>query len=452
MEKLLMGRLLTRHEVSRQLEGNQEENKTETIRNRLKRIEGIIEQNGAYLCQRCGCTHDFAYIPHTERRYCLNCLNLGRVAQGEYLYYLEGHVEWTPPQEILTWHGTLSAEQSRASAELLTSLGDERPHLVYAVTGAGKTEMIFAVIAHVLQSGGRVCIASPRVDVCLELFPRLQAAFAQVEVQLLYGGQSERYNWTPLVVATTHQLWRFAQAFDLVIVDEVDAFPYVNDESLHFGVRRALCNEGGKLIFLTATPDKRLFLDMKTQKVTTTILPARYHGFALPEPQFVWLGNWRTALSKQQRSSRFFKVLADFLAGEGVKLIFMPDIRLAEELYALLASWWPQYRLACVHSQDEKRKEKVERLRVGELDGLISTTILERGVTFTNCQVCVIGAEDATYTESTLVQISGRVGRKADFPTGRLWYGHYGISRAMKEARQQIQQMNQRARERGLTQ
>lgn len=451
MEKLFCGRLLTNHEVQRQLEAVESEQKEEYW-NQLARIEGVIEEGDHYRCQRCGNTESFACIPHTTRHYCLNCLNLGRIVQGEYLYYSDNIVKWEPPGDVLTWQGTLSPEQTRASQELLNSLEDRRPHLVYAVTGAGKTEMIFAVIAHVLQQGGRVCVASPRVDVCLELFPRLQAAFAQVDIQLLYGGQSENYRWTPLVVATTHQLWRFANAFDLMIVDEVDAFPYVNDESLHFAVRRALRCEGGNLIFLTATPDKRLFLEMSTQQVTTTILPARYHGFALPEPQFVWLDDWRSALKHKKRSARLFKVLADFLAGEGVKLIFMPDIQLAEELHSLLANWWPQYSLECVHSQDSERKEKVHRLRNGELDGLVTTTILERGVTFTNCQVCVIGAEDITYTEAALVQISGRVGRKAEFPTGKLWYGHYGISRAMKKARTQIRDMNQLARERGLIQ
>ena len=56
--------------------------------------------------------------------------------------------------------------------------------LVWAVTGAGKTEMLFAVLHQTLQEGGRIALASPRVDVCLELFPRIQAVFLMK--QLLY--------------------------------------------------------------------------------------------------------------------------------------------------------------------------------------------------------------------------------------------------------------------------
>ena len=50
----------------------------------------------------------------------------------------------------------------------------QEPTLVHAVTGAGKTEMIYQVVAKVINRGGAVCLASPRIDVCLELYKRLQ--------------------------------------------------------------------------------------------------------------------------------------------------------------------------------------------------------------------------------------------------------------------------------------
>ena len=91
-----------------------------------------------------------------------------------------------------------------------------------------------------------------------------------------------------------------------------------------------------------------------------------------------------------------------------------------------------------------------EAFRKLEYDGLIVTTILERGVTFTHCHVCIVGSESPMYSRAALVQMSGRVGRRADFPTGELIYAHNGINKKMKEARQEIQQMNQLALERGL--
>lgn len=71
-----------------------------------------------------------------------------------------------------------------------------------------------------------------------------------------------------------------------------------------------------------------------------------------------------------------------------------------------------------VHAEDSQRKEKVMKFREGQLVILVTTTILERGVTVPNIDVAVLGAEETIFTESALVQISGRVGRSAQFPTG----------------------------------
>ena len=66
-------------------------------------------------------------------------------------------------------------------------------------------------VAKVINRGGAVCLASPRIDVCLELYKRLQDDFA-CEIALLHG-ESEPYFRTPLVVATTHQLLKFLSSF-----------------------------------------------------------------------------------------------------------------------------------------------------------------------------------------------------------------------------------------------
>ena len=89
-------------------------------------------------------------------------------------------------------------------------------------------------------------------------------------------------------------------------------------------------------------------------------------------------------------------------------------------------------------------------LRQGELDLLVTTTILERGVTLPHCQVCILGADDELYTRASLMQMSGRVGRSADQPTGALWWLYQGQSLAMRQAIQQLGALNQTAQARGL--
>ena len=150
-----------------------------------------------------------------------------------------------PRQDVLKWSGQLTPFQEQVSMGLLQAVDKEEPSLVHAVTGAGKTEMIYQVVAKVINRGGAVCLASPRIDVCLELYKRLQSDFT-CKISLLHG-ESEPYFRTPLVVATTHQLLKFYQAFDLLIVDEVDAFPYVDNPILYHAVNNCVKESGLKI-------------------------------------------------------------------------------------------------------------------------------------------------------------------------------------------------------------
>lgn len=461
IENFLRGRLLSCQEIKKNYPDFEQE-LNNVLLEKLEISPGLTIENQNVYCNRCANSRqkDFAQIPRhlhgglkisSQKYYCLKCLNMGRITQDETLYFLPDELPALTKERHsqLSWQGTLSDEQARAAGEAIESLEDStKPHMIHAVTGAGKTEMTFLVIDTVLRKGGRVAFASPRIDVCLELAPRLRAAFAAVPLTLLYGGSEEKYSYTPIIVATTHQLLRFKQAFDLLIVDEVDAFPYVSDESLHYAVKRAV-KDKGKLIYLTATPDNQLIKAVSDKKMTQTILPARYHRFALPEPQFLWIADWREAILKRNKKSRLFKLLNKFLLEEGIKLVFMPNIKLAEYLFEWYTEEYPKVSLACVHAKDPKRKEKVQSVRNGQLEALITTTILERGVTFTNCHVLIIGAEDRQFSKSALVQMSGRVGRKSDYPTGRLIFGHYGISKSMRQARKEIISMNQLARQTG---
>ncbi|MFL6561410.1 MAG: helicase-related protein, partial [Bacillus sp. (in: firmicutes)] len=95
-------------------------------------------------------------------------------------------------------------------------------------------------------------------------------------------------------------------------------------------------------------------------------------------------------------------------------------------------------------------KEKVQKMRSKGIPLLLTTTILERGVTFPNIDVAVVGSEDAIFTESALVQIAGRAGRSKEHPDGVVTYFHYGKTEEMLKARKQIVSMNREGIKRGL--
>ncbi len=129
-------------------------------------------------------------------------------------------------------------------------------------------------------------------------------------------------------------------------------------------------------------------------------------------------------------------------------MIFFPHIPLMEKALPILRQLAPE--IEAVHAEDPKRKEKVQKMRAKGISMLLTTTILERGVTFPNIDVAVIGAEDSIFTESALVQIAGRAGRSKDHPDGMVTFFHYGKTEEMLKAKRQILMMNREGFKMGL--
>lgn len=83
-------------------------------------------------------------------------------------------------------------------------------------------------------------------------------------------------------------------------------------------------------------------------------------------------------------------------------------------------------------------------MREGRYQFLVTTTILERGVTFPAIDVLVIGADDRIFSTSALVQIAGRAGRASDHPTGFVGFWGSAFANNIRAAIHQIRQMNRR--------
>ena len=423
-----LGRLFTEKEL------------TKEERQVAVKLPAMRKEKGKLFCQRCNSSILEEWHLPIGAYYCRECLLMKRVRSDQALYYFPQ--EDFPKQDVLKWRGQLTPFQEKVSEGLLQAVDKQEPTLVHAVTGAGKTEMIYQVVAKVIDEGGAVCLASPRIDVCLELHKRLLNDFA-CDIALLHG-ESEPYFRTPLVIATTHQLLKFHHAFDLLIVDEVDAFPYVDNSVLYYAVNQSVKEEGLR-IFLTATSTDELDKKVRTGELKRLSLPRRFHGNPLIIPKPVWLSDFNCYLDKSQLSPRLKTYIKKQRKTGYPLLIFASEIKKGEKLKEILQEQFPNENIGFVSSVTENRLEQVQAFRDGELTILISTTILERGVTFPFVDVFVVDANHRLFTKSSLIQIGGRVGRSMDRPTGELLFFHDGLNISIKKAIKEIKQMNKEA-------
>ena len=411
------------------------------LQQQAQTLSGMIEKKGKLWCNRCG------QVVNKEKQqlpigayYCRSCVRLGRVRSDEKLYYFP-QAEF-PKMNVLKWEGRLTDYQAKVSQGLVEAVAKQKNSLVHAVTGAGKTEMIYQVVAQVINEGGAVCLASPRIDVCLELHRRLQEDFS-CDISLLHG-ESEVYFRSPLVIATTHQLLKFYRAFDLLIVDEVDAFPYVDNPMLYHAVAQSV-KEKSTIIFLTATSTDELDKKVSKGELNRLSLPRRFHGNPLIVPQKVWLENFQKYLNQKKLVPKLEQFVKKQRKTGFPLLIFASEIKRGQELAEVLQSYFSSENVGFVASTTENRLDIVEKFRQKEITILVTTTILERGVTFPCVDVCVVEANHRLFSRSALVQIAGRVGRSMDRPTGELLFFHDGTNFAIERAIQEIKAMNQEA-------
>lgn len=398
---------------------------------------------GKLPCLRCGKTHV----------YCRNCIEMGRILACASLYSWSGpSFHWPIHPKPCTWEGTLTNAQQYAADRIVQTIQKQSAILIWAVTGAGKSEMIFPGISYALKQGMRICIASPRADVVRELVPRLQQAFAGVSVQGLYSGSRDKDGTAQLILSTTHQLYRYQHAFDVLVIDEIDAFPFHQDETLQLAADRAK-KRFAATIYLTATPGQKQRLQMMRKSLDYVFVPMRFHGHPLPVPDWIYIPSLKQKLQQKPLPPVVQQWLSQRNFTARQLLIFVPTIRLLEKLTSTVQEFLLETEqlasadeIAGVHAEDIYRKEKVHDFRKRNRHVLVTTTILERGVTFPSIDVLVLQADHDVFDEAALVQIAGRAGRSPKDPFGEVMFVHEGKTNAMVQAKRTIEEMNRKSR------
>lgn len=500
----------------------------------MRLMAGSKEKGIKIRCERCHTLYDrwqgqLCGVCEQVDMVCETCLSMGASKgckiviaaplqgerpsqQGEPLTYQEGaqpyRGETLSPYTgipLLKWEGELTpAQQDASDAAVDFILGRDalptRELLIHAVTGAGKTEVVFQAIHTALRQGKKVLIATPRKEVVIELSPRIKEVFPTVKMVSLYGGSGQNGENGDLVIATTHQALNFYRAFPLVIVDEIDAFPFHNNPMLQIAVDRALTPEGKKIL-LTATPSEEILKSVREGKIAPVLIPIRHHRHPLPVPILRYESDLEKKIRRNRLPKEVDRFIRNLLHAKRQAFLFVPRIDLVDRLVELIRQRGPAIEVGSeevpsgqsssgkeaehyhktdqsiayhseilgqsgikqreesdgmsfswvegVYAGELRRDEKIAAFRGGKIRLLVTTTILERGVTIPSLDVCVFMADAPIFDAGSLIQISGRVGRSADDPAGEILFLAESRSKAMVEAVKGIKGMNREAERKG---
>lgn len=352
-------------------------------------------------CPRCHNKNIQHLYKMNGRYYCRKCINFQRIFVDEGREsYLQNY-----PIPLISYRldFDLSLAQKKISQQLVSNYQHGLDSLVLAVCGSGKTEIVFELIKYALSLGQRVCFCIPRKELVVELYDRIHEAFQGIEIGLFYGGHHGQID-AQFIICTMHQLYRFenSRGFDLMIADEVDAFPFYNNSVLN-EIFENCCL--GHYVKLSATFE---IDELKNEQLL--IMNRRYHGKDLPIPHRLICPHF---LQK-------FVMLYLIKKMKKKTIVFVPTVSDTEKLCLFLN----KHFIKCkpVSSKHIHNQEVLDELKAGKIQVIVATTLLERGVTVEDVQVIVYQSEHQLFDKRTLIQIAGRVGRKPNHPTGHVYF------------------------------
>ena len=357
-------------------------------------------------CPRCGNKDPTYFYRGSKGYYCRKCIKFKRALIDEDIEPFDYHTN--VESDEYNFNFKLTDDQIRASKQCkeFVSYGDV---LLCCVCGAGKTEIVVESISSFLSRGLKVAYAISRKEVVVELTYRFQKIFNKAKVVGVYGGHHDDIIGD-LIVCTTHQLYRYHKTFDLLIIDEVDAFPLKGNETL---MNISLNSAKGNIIFSTATIDSNLQNILKTRKYKTVSLFTRPSKKPLIVPKVIYSPRFLCIVY-------LYKILHS-MANQCI--IFVPNKKMCKNFGTLFKKF---YSCTYVYSDLDDRNTNIKDFKDKKYKYIFATTVLERGVTIKDVNVIILNF-DRIFDKSSIIQMLGRVGRNYLNPYGDayIFTNHY---------------------------
>jgi ATP-dependent DNA helicase RecG len=323
---------------------------------------------------------------------------------------------------------SLPFELTRAQRRVLREIADDmrsaKPmnRLLQGDVGSGKTIVALLSILVAVENGYQTALMAP-TEVLAEQHFRTVTGYLQetsVNVRLLIGGQKKKLREDVLedirsgraqVIIGTHALIEENVAFQKL------GFVVI-DEQHRFGVlQRATIRAKGlnpDVLVMTATPIPRtlaltLYGDLDVSVIDE--MPADRKPI-------------KTGVRLEDQKEKVYEFVSqEVKKGKQVYVVFplieeseKVDLKAATaEFERLKLKVFPSFRLGLLHGRmkTDEKDEVMQRFKSGEIQILVSTTVIEVGIDVPNATIMIVENAER-FGLSQLHQLRGRVGRGAD--------------------------------------
>ncbi|MDO5059625.1 MAG: primosomal protein N' [Neisseria sp.] len=230
---------------------------------------------------------------------------------------------------------TPNAQQNAAAAAIRAALGSFTPFLLYGITGSGKTEVYFNVMADVLAAGRQVLFLLPEINLTPQLLKRVSERFAGIPTAVLHsqtaaGRRTQDYlramlGQAKLIIGTRLSVFTPLPDLGLVLVDEEHDASFKQDNELRYNARDLAVwrakQSGCPIILGSATPSLESWHKAQNGAYRLLELTERAHSNAvLPSVDILNVGRLKL---DNGFSPQALKLLADNFQNGGLSLVYL---------------------------------------------------------------------------------------------------------------------------------
>jgi primosomal protein N' (replication factor Y) (superfamily II helicase) len=250
----------------------------------------------------------------------------------------------TRPSEV-----ALTAAQAGVIEAIRASLGRFAAHLLYGVTGSGKTEVYLQVIAAALAADRQVLVLVPEIALTPQLVERFQRRFTAGVVALHSGltGTQRRDAWRAahggqarIVIGTRSAVFTPLEHLSLIVVDEEHDASYKQQEGFRYSARDLAVLRAQRarvpVILGSATPSLETLDNVAQERYSRHELPQRPGAARPPAMRLVDL---RKHPSDQGLSQPAMSAMERHLKDGGQVIVFLNRRGYAPTLFCNACGW-----------------------------------------------------------------------------------------------------------------
>ncbi|MDP9084979.1 MAG: primosomal protein N' [Pseudomonadota bacterium] len=243
----------------------------------------------------------------------------------------------------------LSTHQTQCVDAVVASLSTFTAHLLYGVTGSGKTEVYLRVIAAAIAQGGQALVLVPEIALTPQLVERFRRRFSSGVVAMHSGlaGTERRDAWRAahggrarIIIGTRSAVFTSLPKLALIVVDEEHDASYKQHEGFRYSARDlAVVRARGAqvpVVMGSATPSLETLENAATGRYSKHVLPQRPGSAQAPRMSLIDL---RKHASDQGLSTPVMEAMARHLKSGGQVIVFLNRRGYAPALFCNACGW-----------------------------------------------------------------------------------------------------------------